>query len=310
MVKQEENSWKLNLGSKKRSIALLGGSGPTGECLLPLLTQAGRRVVAFSRQARQNVMSGVEWQSLSTSRPKHLPHRQNKVKDWICAAPVWALPDYFHLLEESGAQRLVALSSTSRFTKSDSSDSAERIIAQRLIAAETQLQEWAEKNGIEWIILRPTLIYGRGRDKNIAEIARFVHRFGFFPLLGKAEGLRQPIHVEDVAAACLAALKSPKAANRAYNISGGATLPYREMVRRIFTALHQQPRMVTVPLTVFKSALACLRLFPEYRSWSVGMAARMNRDMVFDHSDAARDFGFSPRPFQLTMEDIPHKKKC
>ena len=293
------------MGTKKQSIALLGGSGPTGECLLPLLTQAGRRVVAFSRQARQNVVSGVEWQLLSTSRPKHLPHRHNKVKDWICAAPVWALPDYFRLLEEYGAQRVVALSSTSRFTKCDSYDSAERIIAQRLIAGETQLQEWAEKNDVEWVILRPTLIYGRGRDKNIAEIARFVHRFGFFPLLGKADGLRQPIHVEDVATACFTALTTPNAANHAYNLSGGETLPYREMVRRIFAALHQQPRMVPIPLTVFKSALACLRLLPGHRSWSVGMAVRMNQDMVFDHSDAAHDLGFSPRPFRLTPQDVP-----
>ncbi len=291
--------------TKKQPIALLGGSGPAGECLLPLLTQAGRQVVAFSRQARQNVVPGVEWQLLSTSRPKHLPHRQNKVKDWICAAPVWALPDYFRLLEEYGAQRVVALSSTSRFTKCDSYDSAERIIAQRLIAGETQLQEWAEKNDVEWVILRPTLIYGRGRDKNIAEIARFVHRFGFFPLLGKADGLRQPIHVEDVATACFTALTTPKAANHAYNLSGGETLPYREMVRRIFAALHQKPRMVPIPLTVFKSALACLRLFPGYRSWSVGMAVRMNQDMVFDHSDAAHDLGFSPRPFRLTPKDLP-----
>ncbi|MBL0702291.1 MAG: hypothetical protein JJV91_02285 [Desulfosarcina sp.] len=41
--------------------------------MLLLLTQAGRRVVALSRQARKNVDSGVEWQVLSTSRPGPLP---------------------------------------------------------------------------------------------------------------------------------------------------------------------------------------------------------------------------------------------
>jgi hypothetical protein len=29
------------------------------------------------------------------------------------------------------------------------------------------------------------------------------------------------------------------------------------------------------------------------------MAARMGEDMCFDHQDAARDFGFCPRPFSL-----------
>ncbi len=102
--------------------------------------------------------------------------------------------------------------------------------------------------GHAWVILRPTLIYGFGRDKNIAEMARFIRRFGFCPVLGKAAGLRQPIHAEDVAAACLAALQTPCAANRAYNISGGATLTYRDMVARVFSALDRRPRLLSVEL--------------------------------------------------------------
>jgi len=31
----------------------------------------------------------------------------------------------------------------------------------------------------------------------------------------------------------------------------------------------------------------------------------MNRDLVFDHADAARDLGFSPRLFALSPEDLP-----
>ncbi len=219
-------------------------------------------------------------------------------------APIWVLPQYFSMLERYGACRVVALSSTSRFTKTDSSDPAENAVALRLAEGEARLRTWAENKGVEWVVLRPTLIYARGRDKNIAEIARFAGRFGFFPLLGKAMGLRQPIHAEDVAAACMAALRVPVAANRAYNISGGETLPYREMVRRVFAAMRRRPRLVTIPLVVFRMAVACLRVLPRYRYWSVAMAERMNRDLVFDHVDAARDLGFSPRPFRLAPEDV------
>jgi hypothetical protein len=31
----------------------------------------------------------------------------------------------------------------------------------------------------------------------------------------------------------------------------------------------------------------------------------MNQDMIFDHSDAARDFGFKPRPFHPSANDLP-----
>jgi nucleoside-diphosphate-sugar epimerase len=214
------------------------------------------------------------------------------------------LPDYFASFDAQGVRRIVVVSSTSRFTKDDSSDSEEQAVALRITDAEARVQEWAESRGVEWVILRPTLIYGLGRDKNITEIARVIRRFGFFPLFGKANGLRQPVHVADVAGACLAALQIPGAANRAYNISGGETLAYRDMVARVFSALGRHPRLPTVPLWFFRLAVMLLRRLPRYRHWSTAMAERMNRDMTFDHAEAARDLGFKPRKFMLSAGDV------
>jgi nucleoside-diphosphate-sugar epimerase len=219
------------------------------------------------------------------------------------------LPEHFALLEAHGAQRVAALSSTSRFTKGASSDPHEQAIAQRLEDAEAQVQAWAQCRGIEWTILRPTLIYGLGLDKNVSEIARVIQRFGFFPLLGAAQGLRQPVHVADVASACFKAVQAPSAANQAYNISGAEVLPYRAMVERIFIALRKPVHMLTVPLWFFAFAITMVRWLPRYRHWSSAMAERMNQDLVFDHTDAARDFGFKPRAFEMRAEDCPSVKQ-
>lgn len=263
-----------------------------------MLRGAGWQVVAFSRRAAESGL-GVEWRRLPCMEGVE------EIPDWICLAPIWVLPDYFALFEAMGARRIVVLSSTSRFTKVGSGDTAENVIAAKLIDGEARVRAWAEGRGIEWVILRPTLIYGRGRDKNITEMARFIRRFGFFPVLGKATGLRQPIHAADVAGACVAALTAPEAANRAYNISGGETLVYRDMVARVFAALGRRTRLLTVPLWAFRLALAVLRRLARYRHWSPAMAERMNRDLVFDHSEAARDLGFKPRVFALAAEDLP-----
>ena len=279
-------------------VGVLGASSLVGECLLLMLRDAGCQVLALSRQARPGDQA-VTW--------RQLPHggQAEEFFDWICVAPIWVLPDYFSLLEVHGVKRVVVLSSTSRLTKVGSGDTAEQATAAKLIDGETRLQAWAESRGIELVILRPTLIYGIGRDKNISEIARFIRRFGFFPVLGEAKGLRQPIHAEDVAGACFTALQAPDAANRAYNISGGETLSYREMAIRVFDALGRRPRLLTVPLWAFRLAVSMLRCMPRYRQWSASMAERMNRDLVFDHADAVRDLGFKPRAFELTAEDLP-----
>ena len=271
-------------------VGVLGASSLVGECLLPMLRDAGWRVVAFSRHP---------------SPQPSLRRGEGVTPYWICLAPIWVLPDYFALIEAAGARRVVVLSSTSRFTKVGSGDTAEQATAAKLIDGETRLQAWAESRGIEWVILRPTLIYGLGRDKNISEIACFIRRFGFFPVLGEAKGLRQPIHAEDVAGACLAALQGSDVRSRSYNISGGETLTYREMVARVFAALSRRPRLLTVPLWAFRLAVTTLRCLPRYRQWSAAMAERMNSDLVFDHADAVRDLGFKPRGFALAAEDLP-----
>lgn len=277
-------------------VGVLGAGSFVGSDLISQLLNDDVKVAAFSRK-RINDRSGADWHSLP---PVNTP----PIQHWICVAPIWVLPDYFALLEVSGARRVVALSSTSRFTKADSTDAAEHALAACLIEAESQFTAWAECRGIEWIILRPTLIYGYGRDKNITEIAGFIRRFGFFPLLGNACGLRQPVHVHDVAGACKAAITMQGAANHAYNMAGGERLTYREMVTRIFAALNLTPRLLPVPLFMFRLAIAVLRHLPRYRQWSAAMAERMNRDLVFDYSDAARDLAFKPRVFVLSMDDV------
>lgn len=286
-------------------IGVLGARSLIGAPLLVGLAGAGYRVTAFSRDVPPHPEGLARWCLLPKSgAARHALPVGEPLPLWICAAPIWVLPEHFELLAAHGARRVVALSSTSRFTKDTSADPAERALATRLAAAEAMFQDWAERHGIDWVILRPTLIYGLGRDRNIREIARFIRRFGFFPLVGGGRGLRQPVHACDVAAACVAALTAPAAVNRAYELSGGETITYREMVCRVFAALDRPPRLVPVPKEAARLVITLLRLLPRCRHWSPGMVERMGRDLVFDHAAAVRDFRFTPGDFRIHAGDL------
>ncbi len=288
----------------KQRIGVLGATSLVGNYLLDLLRQNGLEATAFSRRSIEQCPSikGVDWEQLDINTTKFQRREgdisRNEIDAWISVAPIWILPNHFRLLESYGIKRIVALSSTSLFVKGDSSDPYEKDVALRLSEGEQQLQSWATDNGVQWIILRPTLIYGAGKDKNVAEIATVIRRFGFFPLFGSARGLRQPVHANDVATACLAALQNLPVVDHAYNLSGGETLTYRDMVSRIFSALGLRPRLVHVPLWFFRLSIALLRLLPRYRHWTTAMAERMNQDLCFDHAEATRDFGYLPKAFE------------
>lgn len=254
-------------------------------------------VFAFSRRAAPppttTAAAPLRWQRLPVSPGTW----QNSISHWIAVCPLWAVPEHFPLLEAAGARRLVALSSTSRFTKRDSAAASERAIAARLAAAEDQVLDWARARGIAATILRPTMIYDGLHDQNVARIARFIRRFGCYPVAGAAAGLRQPVHADDVATACQSALKCD-GLRETYEISGGETLTYRDMVKRIFAWLERPPRLVTLPLPLVRAAGPLVQLLPGLESLPT-MATRMNEDLVFDHGAATRDFGFHPRAFSL-----------
>lgn len=298
--------------SKKinEAVGVLGASSLVGSFLLSQIENLEYPIMAFTRQDSPSDVLGVEWISLKSNNIKksQVSSANNKnlrnIPLWICAAPIWVLPEYFELMHSHDVKRLVAISSTSVITKINSSDPEEKAISEKLIKAEECVKHWAKENHIELVILRPTLIYGSGRDKNIIEIARFISRWGFFPVFGKALGLRQPIHARDVASACCEALTSSNNKSSTYAISGGETLTYREMLERVFFALRKKPRLITIPLIFFKVAIGLLRLIPRYRHWTFAMAERMNSDLVFDHSEAKRDFNFSPGNFKLTDSDV------
>ena len=260
-------------------------------------TSAVSPVFAFSRQAAPtaatSAAAGIHWQQLPASPGAW----HASIPYWIAVCPLWAVPEHFALLEAAGARRLVALSSTSRFTKRDSAAAADRAIAARLAAAEEEVLDWARTRGIAATILRPTMIYDGIHDQNVARIARFIRRFGCYPVAGAAVGLRQPVHADDVATACQSALQCD-GLRETYEISGGETLTYREMVGRIFAWLERPPRLVTLPLPLVRAAGPLVRIMPGLESLPT-MAARMNEDLVFDHGAATRDFGFHPRAFSL-----------
>jgi nucleoside-diphosphate-sugar epimerase len=283
-----------------RHIGVLGARSLVGECLLPALLEAGWKVTALSRQAMVSNRPGLEWRQW----PSDDMDVDCPIAHWISLLPIWILPEFFPLLKRYGAQRVVALSSTSRFVKVESSEPWERAQARLLAGGEQHLQTWAASTGKQWLVFRPTLVYGLGRDKNISEMARFIRRFGFFPLFAGGRGLRQPIHASDVATVCAVAVGNVSASNRAYDISGADTLTYRDMVVDVFRGLGRRPRLVPVPLWGARLTLSLVRLHPRYRHWSAAMLERMGQDLVFDHHQATRDFAFQPKGFVLAAEDM------
>lgn len=281
------------------SAYLTGRTCSIGAPLQTLLIAQGLQVLSLGRKplADEEYVPGLQWFPLDLLDPSAgLP--VERADALIHTASLWLLPGWLEKFHARGVRRVIAFSSTSRFTKQASASAYELEVVNKLIAAEEHVATECERLGMAWTIFRPTLIYGgAGGDRNVADIARLIRRFGFFPLFGSAGGRRQPVHARDLALACVQSLNAPASYNKAYNLSGGETMAYADMVRRIFETLSRQPRFVRIPLVAFRLAVKLARLHPRFAHLTPDMALRMQADLVFDHSDATRDFGYKPGPF-------------
>lgn len=289
-------SWS---GTEAGTVAVLGASSFVGRRLCQQLVRNGFSVHAFSRRDMPN-NGPISWRSYGESESE--PHE--KVDCVISLVPIWCLSQRFLTIKALNPKRVVALSSTSRFTKAISSNPKDAKLAQSIANAEDQLQDFCTRLGIEYVILRSTMIYGEGQDRNVTAIAQFIERYRFFPILGAGSGLRQPVRSTDVAIALLCASVSPAAAGNSYQITGGETLTYREMVLRIFAALERKPVIPSVPAWLVRAFIPLLRFGPHRVMMLAGVGERMNVDMTFDCSAARQDLGFIPRPFEFTRADL------
>ncbi|MBB1087909.1 nucleoside-diphosphate sugar epimerase [Lysobacter sp. SG-8] len=278
--------------ARTRHALLFGGSGQIGQALLDRLCGAGWRVTAVSREP-QPARAGVDWRLGGFEDLPVLPLRVDAV---FSAGP---LDRFSHWYRDVGvrAPRVVAFGSTSVDTKGDSVDAAERDVARRLVEAEAAVLAAAHARGAHATLLRPTLVYGCGRDATLSRVAALAARWRVFPLPEGARGLRQPVHVEDLAAAAMACVHVPASYGKAYALPGGEALAYRDMIRRVLASLQPPAYCLELPPPLFQLLLGLANGLGMARGLGAAVP-RMREDLVFDARPAMRDFGYAPRPFE------------
>jgi len=286
-----------------KTVLVTGATGQVGLCIMKRLIAGGAAVLALSRNdAIPFAHEHLRWIKGDLSDKDF--HLNDYLVDIVVhCAPLWHLPPVLNILANAEVKRIVAFGSTSVFGKALSPNPYEKDIVDKLSKSELEIASRCESRGIHWTVFRPTLIYGVGLDLNITTLAKFIDRFGFFFVYPPAFGRRQPVHADDLALGVLQALENPASINKAYNVSGGSILTYREMLEEVFTICQRTPRIIETTLLPFM--LDILGKITRKQHINGEIARRMNDDLVFFHDEAAKDFGFNPRPFLSSgMKDI------
>jgi nucleoside-diphosphate-sugar epimerase len=276
-------------------IFVSGGTGFTGSYVLPLLLKNGYEVRCLYRPGSDRsiplrAQPKIEWALGDLSDPQTLSSSMQGTDALVNIASLGLghADSILRAAKEAGIQRAVFVSTTAIFTQLNAKSKKVRL------AAETAI----ESSGLKYTILRPTMIYGSPRDRNMWRLIRFMRYSPVVPVFGDGNYLQQPIYVGDVAQAIVSCLCNDQTIGKSYNIAGKAPLTYNQVIDTIAGLMNKRIWKIHIPSA---PVVSLLKFFESLRipfPMKAEQVLRLNENKNFSYEEAERDFGFSPLSFE------------
>jgi len=271
-------------------VLVTGGTGFTGSHVVPLLLMKGYDVACLVRQTSSTEFLPEHKVELCLGDLNDQDSLRQALAGRDALANVASLgfghaPAIVAATEAAGVRRAIFVSTSAVNTSLNAASKAVRLGAEDTI----------RKSSLAYTILRPTMIYGSSRDRNISRLIRYVKKWPIIPVFGDGQSLQQPVHVQDVAKAIVQSLESDETIGKTYNVSGAAAISYNELIDTVCSLVDRRVRKVHIPSAPIVSALRGLESLGLCLPIKAEQILRLNEDKAFDYEAARRDFGYQPR---------------
>jgi nucleoside-diphosphate-sugar epimerase len=151
--------------------------------------------------------------------------------------------------------------------------------------AEQALTRVASRTGLEVVVLRPPLVYGRGVGANFLRLLQLVQKRIPLPLRS-VSNLRSLLFVKNLSDAILVCATHPRVSGKTFVVSDGEDVSTPELLRLIAEAMGLSSRVFSFPPSLLVMAAKLLG-----KSGEVG---RLTSSLVIDSSRIRSETGWVP----------------
>lgn len=282
-------------------IFVTGATGLTGKYLLQLFDRdaelENKNIVLFVRKTSD--LSGlmdkgyfIEYGDITDKASLQNAMAGKEIDTLIHIVQLRYAPTIVDLANQFNVKRLIIIGTTGMFSKYQT-------YSEEYIKAESYIKKHSK---VPYVILRPTMIYGDSKDRNMNKLLRFMNKYRFFPIFGSGKGMMQPIYYKDLATAIYDVYKHRDLSNVAFNLAGKEPLTYKQLLQKAGKALGKKVYVVRIPYFIAFSLIGFYNLLSPKPKIKLEQIRRLNEDKVFDYSEAKRAFNFDPIDFDTGIQ--------
>ncbi|NQU61355.1 MAG: NAD-dependent epimerase/dehydratase family protein [Rhodospirillales bacterium] len=296
-------------------VLVTGATGFVGNALCPELLGAGYDVrAAVRRLDHPDIPEGVEpclvpeigpdtdWAEALTDTQAviHLAARVHILEEWskepeaeFNRTNAQGTAHLAAAAATTGVGRLIYLStikvmgesSTTPFQETDT-PAPEDPYGMSKLAGEQALAEIAGKTGLDYVVLRPPLVYGPGAKGTPLSLMKICQVAPPLPF-ASVDNHRSLIHVGNLSDAILCCLEAAKAAGQTYFVRDGDDVSTPSLIRHVAAGLGRPARLFSVPVGL-------LRLGGRILGKSLA-ASRVLGSLQSNDAKIRRELGWKPR---------------
>ncbi len=168
--------------------------------------------------------------------------------------------------------------------------------ARRDAYGQTKLEGEAlvKDSGLEWTILRPTMVYGSG-SQEFETFVRVIRRSPVVPLIGSGRHVVQPVYVGDAVRVLTDVVETPATIARTYDLAGATSVSFDDLVQLVAHTLGLKRRLLLhVPAPPVLLAARLLGHVLTHVPLTVDQVLAFLQDTRVDLAPLRRDLGFVP----------------
>jgi len=290
-------------------ILVTGSNGFVGKALVPALTAAGHTVLALTREISGDINAQTDWTPHLSGVDVviHLAARVHMLNDTL-ADPL----EMYRLVNTAGTLNLArqaAACGVKRFiflssikVNGEKTAPGQPFTTQTPPApldpygvskfeAEEGLKRIAAETPLEYVIIRPPLVYGAGVKANFLSMMRWLDRGVPLPL-GAVNNRRSLIAIDNLVDLIITCVGHPAAANQLFLAADGEDLSTTDLLKRLGIALGKPARLIPVPPILIETAAAVLG--------KKGITQRLFGSLQVDNSAARMLLNWKP---PLTVDE-------